>query len=99
MCSASEVGQVPRIDYFIVFKNSSTIFFIFLGIPSPLEELEFNWDEEQYSVPYRMALDNSGICTLNRSNGLTYDAYGKHRFLIVYANSPMGVSSIADPNR
>ena len=46
-----------------------------------------------------MALDNSGICTLNRSNGLTYDAYGKHRFLIVYANSPMGVSSIADPNR
>ena len=83
----------------LLFFKTRLQLFIFLGIPSPLEELEFNWDEEQYSVPYRMALDNSGICTLNRSNGLTYDAYGKHRFLIVYANSPMGVSSIADPNR
>ena len=69
------------------------------GVPSPLEELEYDWDNEQFSVPFRMLLDNCGICTLNKSNGITYDSFKNHTFMIAYANSPMGVSSIADPNR
>lgn len=68
------------------------------GIACPVPEIRYD-DWTNYQIPYRIFCDHVGHSLTNRSNSVEYDKYGTRRFMIVYSNSPMGISASIDPNR
>lgn len=61
------------------------------GTPAPIDDLEFDWDNDNIAEAYKYFIDACGINTMNRTNLITYDMYKKTRFMIVMDNNPEGI--------
>jgi hypothetical protein len=62
------------------------------GIAAPLKTLEWDWKNKNIAESYRSIYDGLGIASQNRSNLISYDEYQTTRFMIIYDNSPSGMT-------
>lgn len=69
------------------------------GLPQPLPALKWDWEKKNIAQSYRHTLDQAGFSSLDQGSFLTFDAYQRHRFMIVYNNSSLGQSAVGTGSR